>query len=429
MTVRLAIAILAGLTVVGCRTNAGCPPDKACLRYMAWGNPEQLAAEQNVVDKFNRQNPDLFVSLFTVPSSSYQQKAVLMLASRTAPDVMRIDHYNYPMMQPKGYFRDLTDFAKNDPTFHESDYFPTAIAECKIGNRLYGLSTLYGGIILYYNKTLMRQAGLEDPYEVYKRGDWTWNRMREYAKKLTHFENGRAKTFGLNVPSFPANAVAIWNMGGDFLSPDMKHCVVDSEGTVRGYQFLADLIWKDHVAPSPSQAANSAFAFESGKVGMTFDFMGMVPSYRQKAKDFEWDVCPPPRGDGPLVDVVKGNQLIMSANCPNPKAAWRFMRFYTGVEAETELYAKIRRCFPTRIAVAKSPIYLDGSLPPAHPIAFVQAAEAGRILPINSRWGEWTQLLNAETDNLMAGRERDARAVLRRAKEKIDAVLAEDPGY
>jgi multiple sugar transport system substrate-binding protein len=397
---------------------------------MAWGNPEQLGAEQRLVDRFNERNPDVFVSLFTVPGSSYLQKATLMLASRTAPDVMRIDHYNYPSLQPKGYFHDLTPFAERDKTFKESDFFPVAIAECKIGGKLYGLSTLFGGIILYYNKTLIRQAGLEDPYELYKRGEWTWERMRSHAKALTKFDaNGRPETYGLNVPGFPANVTAIWNFGGDLLSPDMKTSVVDSDGTVRAYQFLADLIWKDHVAPTQAQGANSAFSFETGKVGMVFDFMGMVPSFRTKVKSFEWDVCPPPRGEGPLVDVVKGNQLVMSANCRNPEAAWRFMRYYTDREAETELYAKIRRCFPTRRDVAYSKEYLDRSLPPAHPEAFTQAVEAGRILPINARWSEWTQILNSEVDNLMAGRERDARTVLQRAKAKIDAALAEDPGF
>ena len=79
----LALAILAG---------CGAPKDtRIQLRYMAWGNVEQLAIEQRIVDEFNRRNPDVHVTLFKVPGSSYRNKMIVMFASRTAPDVVRVD--------------------------------------------------------------------------------------------------------------------------------------------------------------------------------------------------------------------------------------------------------------------------------------------------------------------------------------------------
>jgi len=397
---------------------------------MAWGNPEQLKAEQQLVDRFNQENPDLMVRLFTVPSSNYVPKATLMLASGTAPDVMRIDHYVFPSLQPKGYFHDLTEFVKKDKTFSESDFYPTAMAECKVGDRYFALNTLFGGIVMYYNRTLLEAAHLEDPYQLFLKNEWTIPKYREYAKVLTKFDKeGEPKQFGTLVPDATGRFVFVWNFGGDYLSPDMKHSVVDSPQTVAAFQFLSDLVWKDHVAPTPAQKDNSAFVFEGGRVGMVFDFMGMSPKYRASAKGFVWDICPPPRGEKPLVTVIKGNQLVMASSCKHPDAAWRFMRFYTGYEAEIQLDAVIRRCFPSRKAVAASKEFLDGHLPPAHPEAFTKSVEAGRILPINPRWSEWTMILTAETDNLMSGREPDAGTALRRAKRKIDETLAEDPGF
>ncbi len=397
---------------------------------MAWGNPEQLAIEQEMIDRFNRENPDLHVLLFRVPGSAYGQKMVLMLASRTAPDVLRVDHYNFPALAKKAYFTDLTELARNDPGFRESDFFPSAMAEGKVGDRLYGLNALFGGNIMYYNKTLFRQAGLADPYELYERGEWTWERFRASAKALTRFdERGKPKVYGTNVPFFPITTVAVWGFGGDLMSPDRKTSRVDSDGTVRAYQFLADLVWKDKVAPTPAQGANAAFSFESGKLGMSFDWMGMSPRYRSTVTSFDWDVCPMPRGSVARSQVVKGNQLVVAANSRHPEAAWRFIRFLTSVPTETRLYAEIRRAFPTRRSVANSPAFLKTDQAPFNTRAFVQAAEDARTLPIDERWSEWTQIFNAEVDSLMAGRERDARTVLRRAKVKIDAALAEDPGF
>lgn len=426
----LPAVVLATLTVAGCRQHAGCPEGKVCLRYMAWGNPEQLEVEQQMIDRFNEENPDLFMRLTMVPGSAYGQKSVLMLASRTAPDVLRIDHYNFPQLVKKGYFTDMTDLAKEDKDFRESDFFPTAIEEGKVDGRLYGMNVLYGGILIYYNKDLFRKAGLTDPYELYKRGEWTWDVFRDYTKKIAVQDGkGGLKTAGLTIPGAPIPTVLVWGFGGDLLSPDRKTSRIDSPGAVKAYQFLADLVWKDHVAPTPSEAANSAFTFESGKVGMVFDWMGMTPRFRKVVKSFEWDVCPPPRGPAGFIDIVKGNQLVISANSQHPKEAWRFVRFMTGVEIENKLYAEIRRSFPTRVAIANSDKYLKSDKSPKQITAFVESVQAGRILPIDERWGEWTEILRQEVDNLMSGRERDAKVVLGRAKAKIDAALAEDPGF
>ncbi|MCW5940780.1 MAG: sugar ABC transporter substrate-binding protein [Fimbriimonadaceae bacterium] len=428
----LALAALACLVLAtpGCRRADGCPAGKVCLRYMAWGNPEQLAVEQEMIEAFNAQNPDLHVRLFRVPGSAYAQKAVLMLASRTAPDVMRVDHYNFPQLVERRYFRDLTPYLQKDPDVGLDDFWPTAIEECTVGGRLYGLNVLFGGILMYYNKDLFAQAGLEDPYILWKRGEWTWERMRQAAKAITkRDEKGRPKVVGLTIPPFPNTIVAAWGHGGELLSADMKTSLADDPGTIQGYQYWADLVWKDRVAPTPAQGANAAFTFESGKVGFVFDWMGMTPRYRAVVKSFAWDVCPIPRGPVGGQTCIKGNQLVVSANSPNPDAAWRFVKYLTSAPSEKRLYAEIRRCFPTRKSVATSPTYLETDKPPFQMDAFLRSVETGRVLPIDERWGEWTQIFNSEVDNLMAGRERDAGVVLRRAKRRIDEALAEDPGF
>ena len=179
----LAMASVAVLLCASCGEHL--PDGVVELRYMAWGNPQQLALEQSLCRQFTAQNPSIRVKFVRVPSAEYQNKLVLMLASHTAPDVMRIDHYNFPAQVKKDYFEDLTPYAKADKSFHEEDFFPTALSEDKYRGRLYALSVLFGGVMLSYNKNLVKAAGLEDPYLVWKRGDWTWDRFREYARKMT----------------------------------------------------------------------------------------------------------------------------------------------------------------------------------------------------------------------------------------------------
>jgi len=424
--------VLGGLAaaslVSGCAPRSG---RAAELRYMAWGNPEQLGVEQQLVDEFNRQNPDVHVRLFRVPQSAYLNKAIIMLASRTAPDVIRIDHYSFPDLVRKEYFHDLTDLARNDPDFHETDFFPQALEEGKYNGRLFGLNVLLGGVMMYYNKTLMSSVGLDDPFDLWKQGRWTWRRLRESAIAMTRrAPDGRPDRYGVQIQTFPHNASILWAYGGEILDRDFRRCLMDSPGCVQAYQFLADLRWNDHVAPAPSAGAISPFAFESGKLGMTFDWMGMAPRYRKSVRSFDWDICPVPFGPFGGASILKGNQLVMYRECEHPEEAWRFMQFMTGAKTEKWLYGDaLRRGDPARKSVAVSPEFLNARHAPFNTPAYVSALENGRALPITPRWGEWVTALNAELDELWSGRDRSAAAVLSRAVRKVDVILASDEGF
>jgi multiple sugar transport system substrate-binding protein len=397
---------------------------------MAWGNPEQLALEEQLCETFNQQNPDIQVKFLKVPGTAYANKSVVMLASDTAPDVLRVDHYNFLNLQKKDFFLDLSDLAKSDKDYHEQDFFPQTIEEGKINGRTFGLNVLFGGTVIYYNKTLVMQAGIEDPYALWKKGNWTYNKFIETATHLTKKDSsGRYVQFGVTIPTFPSWTPFLYGFGGDFLNETHTASRLNEPQTIQGLQFIADLRYKYACAPTPAQGANSAFTFESGKLGMTIDWMGMTPRYRKAVKDFEWDVVPMPSGPVSSATIVKGNQLVIPKHCKQPAAAWRFARYITSVKTEQLLYVQNRRCFPTRKAVANSPEFLDSSLPPTQIHIFLDAVESGKQLPIDDRWSEWTTTMNNELDTLWNGREHDAKIVAERASRAVNKVLAEEPGW
>ncbi len=413
---------------------AGCEPDpgagKTRIRYMAWGNPEALDLEQRLCDEFNARNPDIHVSFLKVPQSAYLNKAIVMFASRTAPDVVRIDHFNFPSLVRKDYFLNLSPLIARDPEFKSTDYFPATLDEGRYKGDIFGMNVLFGAILIYYNKTMFQKAGLEDPYELYRKGEWTYERMRQSAIRLSKTDqNGRPTQFGLILPPWPLTVPIVWAFGGEVLSPDMTQSRLDSPGTAKAFQFLTDLRWKDKASPTPSQAANSAFPFESGKVGMEFNWMGQSVRYRKVATSFEWDVVPVPRGPAGNPTILKGNQLVIYRETRQPEAAWRFVKFITGDYVERLLYVQRRRSFPTRKAIAGSKEFLETKERPFNTKAFVDSIANGRPLPINHRWGEWTNASNAEIDALFSGRSRNAKAVMAEAHRKAAKVLADEEGF
>ena len=424
---RYGIIFLALLT---CACGKNSEAMKTNIRYMAWGNPEQLALEEQLCERFNLENPDISVKFLKVPGSAYANKAVVMLASDTAPDVMRVDHYNFANLQQKDFFMDLTPLAGADPTWSEDEFFPQCVDECKVNGRLFGLNVLFGGTVIYYNRTMVGRAKIEDPYVLWSKGEWTYQKFVETAVALTKKDSsGRNTQFGVALPIFPAWAPLVYGFGGDLLNDAHTASRLSDPQTVEGLQFIADLRYKYACAPTPAQAANAGFTFEGGKLGMSFDWMGMTPRYRKVVKDFDWDVVPIPVGPKSGQTIVKGNQLVIPKHCQNPQAAWRFARFITSPKIENLLYVKNRRCFPTRKAVAGSKEFLESWLAPTQIHVFLDAVKGGKQLPIDDRWSEWTVAMNNELDFLWNGRERDAKAVAERASKAVNKVLSEEPGW
>lgn len=55
-------------------------------------------------------------------------------------------------------------------------------------------SAFYNTNMLAYNKDMIEAAELEDPYELWKRGEWTWDTWKTYMKKLTRDVDGDGVT-------------------------------------------------------------------------------------------------------------------------------------------------------------------------------------------------------------------------------------------
>jgi multiple sugar transport system substrate-binding protein len=145
-------------------------------------------------------------------------------------------------------------------------------------------------------------------------------------------------------------------------------------------------------------------------------------------KNFEWEICPMPLGPKGNSFFVKGNQLTMYRETQHPKEAWRFMKFVTGTISEEILYIQERRQSPTRVALAYSDGFLEPKQGPFNMDSVALTVAKGKTLPIGPRWPEVMQTVTPELDNLFAGREKDAKIVMRRATDAVNKVLAEEPG-
>ncbi len=429
ITLATAPAIL--LPGTGCSPQESERKGQTTLRYMAWGNPEQIATERQIVAEFEKLHSDIRVRLFMVPGSAYSDKLQLMLASRTAPDIIRADHYYFAALARKGYFYPMDEFIVREPQAFMDDIVPSAIEEGKWNDKLYGMNVLFGPMMLYYNKKLFAEEGLTDPYTLHKQDRWNWQTFVETAQALTKRDkNDRALQFGANMVGFPMYTSVIWNYGGEILNPEMTRFVMDKDpGAIEGMQEYANLRWKYRCAPTPADSALSAFTFESGKIGIHWGWSGESPRFRKNIKSFEWDIAPTPSGPKGHAVVIKGNQLCIFRETAHPDAAWEFVKFMTGPVAELKLGGELRRMVPTRRSVQNDPRYRAADRPPFQTDVYIDSVQRGKTLPIDWRYQEWSVAFNSATESLFNVNNRDAKAALTDAARRVNGILQGEEGF
>lgn len=118
--------------------------------------------EEAAVDRFRKVYPNITVEQTHYQNDNYKQQLIVAMSSGQAPD-MYIHWGGGPMVEyyKSGFVNDLTEMYKK---YDHPDFIDAAIAQASYDGKL--LSIPYGGIsgcVVYYNKTIFKECGLEVP--------------------------------------------------------------------------------------------------------------------------------------------------------------------------------------------------------------------------------------------------------------------------
>jgi multiple sugar transport system substrate-binding protein len=308
------------------------------LVLASWGSQEEIQAYQQVLRVFQEKNPGIQVEYINIPSNEYLAKITAMMAAGSPPDVFFINNIDFPGLASRGVLRPLDPFIQRDK-YPTGDIFPGILKAFQWEGAQYGLPRDVSNLVVFYNRNLLRKAGLPDP-----KPDWTWDDFLRYAKALTVEKDGKRVQWGVSFQTFYLFWEPwVWSAGGRFYSPDHSKFLLNSPSSVEGLQFYLDLRYKHHVAPTPEEAQDrGAFTmFLNGQTGMIVDGRWRVPTLKARAK-FDFDVVPFPRGKAGSIVDIDGSGWVMAAGTRNPEAAWKLLSFLAGPEA-IQIFTKPRR--------------------------------------------------------------------------------------
>ena len=306
-------------------------------------------ANEGLVEKFNESQDKIHVTATTQGNyADVEQKVRQSIVAGNQPDVFITVINSVSGLAKDGVTENLAPLMEADKEFKMDDFIEGIVASSNVDENYYGLPYFNSTPLVYYNKNLFEEAGV-DPEQLS-----TWEGFQDAANKLTKdgvIGGTQAETFWI----YEAN---MNQKNGQLFNEDKTKSQFASAEGVEAADFILDMV-KDKVWQFPvgDQGVEQAQqAFQTGKAGMLFASTANLSTYLEssKAAGFELGAAMLPEGDKRAV-AVGGSNIVMTAGLEEEKkqAAWEFIEFMTNTESNAWA-SEYTGYLPIRHSVAES---------------------------------------------------------------------------
>jgi multiple sugar transport system substrate-binding protein len=417
-----AVTLSATLLAAGCSSDSaktsgssGSDGDKKeTVSFTYWGGDFDKKRMEAIRTEFNKENPDINVKLIQIPSDGYDQKLLTSMAGGSSYDVVQLAEA-FNTYAGKGTLEDLTPYMEKDGV-SKDDYFSAGMEAYSYDGKVMAMPMRLGAMIMLYNKDLFDKNGIPYPTD-----QWTWEDFHNAALKITNKQDG---VFGVQgVGTWWANYMAyVESFGGSLMTEDHTKFNLDSPESIKGLQFMQDLIYKDKAAPLASDIPKGVDLWTSGKIGMLVDGPWHILSAIANIKDFNWDVAPIPTGEK-FTTPLFSNAFAIPKGSEHKDAAWKVVKFWTGEVGQTIL-AKEGGEVPPLKSVANSDVYLKVHGDAVNLQALVTSVDSAFVPPITSKWGEINKLADTYLAPIFS-ENADVEKQIKDMKPQVEKMLTE----
>ncbi|MBE3564083.1 MAG: ABC transporter substrate-binding protein [Hydrogenibacillus schlegelii] len=282
-----------------------------------------------LVDEFNKTHSDIQVK--AVFQGNYDEELTKLkaaLGTKNAPHLVQVYEIGSRFMLDSGAVEPMQTWIDRDH-FDTSDFEDNILGYYTFDGKLYSMPFNTSNPILYYNKNLFREAGL-DPDKPPR----TFEEVAAAAKKLT--KDGRYGAsfaiYGWFMEQFFANQGALLVNNGNGRDALATESLLNGDAGVKTLTWWKGMIDDGSMLNLGRKTSDTQQAFAAGKVAMTLDSTAALRGILQGVGDkFEVGTGFLPRPadakDGGV--IVGGASLWMLKDKPEEekRAAWEFIKF------------------------------------------------------------------------------------------------------
>jgi multiple sugar transport system substrate-binding protein len=331
-----ALALAAGFTRSSSQSSApAAPAAKQATKLTIWvgWSARELSEFKKVVAEYDKARPNIEVK---VVGSINDTKIIAALRSGQAPDVVSsFTSQNVGIYCSSGGWIDLGSYLKRDKI--DVNIFPAATryyTQYKgVRCALPLLADVYG---FYYNKTLLKQAGIKRPPR-------SLSELKADAKKLTKRNaDGSLKVVGFDPYfGFYQNTAGAYQplVGAKYFDSDGKSALSKDPAWARLLRWqkgLIDFYGQSKLVKWQAGAGDefsAAHAFETGKLAMMMDGEWRVAFIAAEHPNLNYGTAPMPVGDTKKslygAGYVNGTIIGIPKRGGNREEAWKLVKYLT----------------------------------------------------------------------------------------------------
>lgn len=301
------------------------------------------------VEKFNEHyNGTYFADIEFIPRNDngggYSDKINASVLSGDLPDVMTVDGPNIAAYAANGIIQPLSDI----PDDELAVYLDAIIDQGTYNGKLYALGASESSVGMYYNKELLREAGIEIPEAGHP---WTFTEFSAICEKLKPFMESRNgyvldMTFPIGEASIYYYSPFVWSSGGEFVNENGLEVdgYFNSDVTADVMKYFRSFVENKYMSEVPIENL-----FESGRAVFKFDGEWELFTLYNSYPDFEVGVCPYIVGDswnGENYCPAGSWAFAASSQTECIDGATELIKWMSGVDSALELWER-KRALPS----------------------------------------------------------------------------------
>lgn len=384
-----------------------------------WGSwsGDQIAQLEAMIDDYNASQNKYVVKY--VMQESMEEKLLTGIAGGELPDILMWDRYNTSVYASKGALEPIDDLVAADNLDLSIFYAPAVDEATGADGKLYGLPLFVDVRVLFYNKTLFAEAGV-NPEDIK-----TWDDLEAAAIKLTKRDGDKLVQAGFSLKD--AGLYNIWSKQAGASLVDISSTpaktAFNSEAGLSVLNFWGKLLNEDRVYELGFEDSFGGDGFKAGVVAITYNGPWALSDYNNAG--IEYGLIANPTGpNGDKGAFMGGFSLAMPAGCEHKDGAWDFMKWWTTVPENQVKFTQISSWLPANIEAANSEYFANDE----YLSVFSQVLSFAGIRPKTLGYSDVEGLaLTPQIQKFMAG-EITAEEALANAQAQGDQIFADYAG-
>lgn len=409
--------VMAAATALSLMAGSGVSAlaDEETVELTMWGGwaGDQIGQLEKQLEGFNNSQDKIHVTYMA--QDSMEQKLLTAIASDEVPDIVLWDRFNTSVYAPKGALMALDDYVEKD-SVDLDQFYESAVDELRSGDNLYGIPLTVDTRIIFYNKDLLEEAGV-DPASI-----TDWNSLEEAAVKLTKWDGNVLEQSGFSMKDVGLFNNWIAQAGGQMIddTTNPPTTAFNSEAGLTVLEYWNKLLNEDKVYQLGFEDGLGGDGFKAGKVAMTFNGPWVLEQYKEAGLNF--GVIGQPKGpSGDMHAMMGGFGLAIPNKAKHADEAWEFIKWWTTQPENGVEFCKISGNMPANKAAAEDPYFADDDIFEVFTEAYTYAGIRSKVLGYSDVEG---LALIPQLQKYVAG-EISAEEALANAQSQGDSILAE----